>query len=155
MKSWILKSEPDAFSIDQLMAERTQTTLWDGVRNYMARNNLLAMELGDKGYFYHSSCKVPAIVGEMRVVEKAFPDETQFNPESRYFDSKSTRKNPRWFSPRLQFERKYATPITRGMLHKTVLVNSQLFKSFRLSVLPLTQSEAATLEKIVLRLNPL
>ncbi|HRP69477.1 MAG TPA: EVE domain-containing protein [Turneriella sp.] len=149
MKSWILKSEPDAFSIDMLAELPDQTTLWDGVRNYMARNHLMAMKVGDRGYFYHSSCKVPAIVGEVRIVSEAEVDETQFNLASKYYDAKSTHAAPRWFCPRVKFLKKYEHPLSREVLKEAGLENSQLFTSFRLSVIALTSTEAKIIEKLL------
>lgn len=149
MRAWILKSEPDSFGIDHLAALKGQTTLWDGVRNYMARNNLVAMKVGDRGYFYHSSCAVPAIVGEMEVVSEAIPDEGAFDPKSPYFDSKSKRDKPIWFAPKLKFVKKYSEPLTREMLSAAGLQDSQLFKSFRLSVIPLADKEKKIIETLL------
>ena len=149
MRCWILKSEPDAFGIDHLQALKGQTTLWDGVRNYMARNNLVAMKVGDRGYFYHSSCAVPAIVGEMEVIAEAIPDATAFDPKSKYFDAKSKPEKPIWFTPKFRFVKKYDEPLTREMLAAAGLKDSQLFKSFRLSVIPLTEKENKIIEKLL------
>ena len=149
VKSWILKSEPDTFGIDHLIALKDKTTLWDGVRNFTARNNLLAMNIGDRGYFYHSSCAVPAIVGEMKVIAKAAPDESAFDPKSPYFDPKSKREKPQWYSPRFKFVKKYPIELTREMLAAAGLQDSLLFKSFRLSVIPLTAAEVKIIEKLL------
>lgn len=149
MHSWVLKSEPDSFGIDHLMAAKKQSTLWDGVRNYMARNNLRAMQVGDRGYFYHSSCKVPGIVGEMQVVATAIPDVTQFDPKSPYYDAKSTPEQPLWYAPQLKFVKKYKVELTRDILEAAGLGDSKIFKSFRLSVIPLTAKEAKIIEKLV------
>lgn len=149
MQYWILKSEPDAFSIDHLAALKGQATLWDGVRNYMARNNLVAMKPGDLAYFYHSSCAVPAIVGEMEVIAAAVPDETAFDPASEYYDAKSKREKPTWFSPKFKLVKRYSEPLTREMLAAAGLKDSQLFKSFRLSVIPLTAKEHRVIEKLL------
>lgn len=149
MKSWVLKSEPDTFGIDHLMALKGQTTLWDGVRNFTARNNLVAMQIGDRGFFYHSSCAVPAIVGEMKVIAKAVPDETAFDKKSPYFDSKSRREKPQWYSPRFKLVRKYPRELTREILSAAGLGDSQIFKSFRLSVIPLTAAEVKIIDKLL------
>lgn len=149
MKSWILKSEPDTFGIDHLMALKDQTTLWDGVRNFTARNNLVAMEIGDRGYFYHSSCAMPAIVGEMKVIAKAVPDETAFDKKSPYFDPKSKREKPQWYSPRFKFVKKYTMELNREILSAAGLQDSLLFKSFRLSVIPLTEAEVKIIEALL------
>ncbi len=97
IRHWILKSEPTEYSFDDLMAEEGQTTPWDGIRNYQARNFIRdTMGIGDEALFYHSSTKHRAVVGRVEIVSAAYADSTQFEPESRYFDPKSTRENPRW-----------------------------------------------------------
>lgn len=149
MRYWVLKSEPDVFSIDHLVKQKHQSTLWDGVRNFTARNNLVAMEVGDIGYFYHSSCPVPAIVGEMTVIAKAEPDQSAFDPKSAGFDAKSNRERPQWFSPQFKFVRKYETQLSREMLAGAGLLESQIFKSFRLSVIPITAAEHKKIQKLV------
>ena len=102
---WMMKSEPDAFSIDDL--ERVGTEPWSGVRNYQARNFMRdGMRLGDGVMIYHSNCKVPGIAGLARVASAAYPDETQFDAESKYFDEKASREQPRWFLVDVAFERK-------------------------------------------------
>ena len=102
---WLMKSEPDAFSIDDL--QRAGVEPWTGVRNYQARNFMReGMQIGDGVLFYHSSCAVPGIVGTATVASKTYPDETQFNPKSDYYDPKSTREQPRWQLVDIAFERK-------------------------------------------------
>ena len=91
---WLMKSEPDAYSIDTLKKDRV--TLWDGIRNYQARNFMRKMSIGDKVFFYHSNCKPPGIVGLMEVVDLNIVDPTQFQKESVYYDSKSSPEKPRW-----------------------------------------------------------
>ena len=98
---WLMKSEPDAYSIDDL--EREKETIWDGIRNYQARNFMRQMNIGDNVFFYHSNCKPPAIVGLMEVIDKNIIDPTQFNRESKYYDSKSKKSNPRWDCVRVKF----------------------------------------------------
>ena len=98
---WLMKSEPDAYSINNL--EKDQTTLWDGIRNYQARNFMRKMYLGDKVFFYHSNCKPPGIVGLMEVVELKIIDPTQFDKNSKYFDPKSTITAPRWDCVKVKF----------------------------------------------------
>lgn len=95
MKYWLLKSEPDVFSIDHL--QKVGTEPWDGIRNYQARNFMRDdMSIGDLAFFYHSNCKVPGIVGIMRVASEPYPDPFQFDKSSNYFDPKSSKENPRW-----------------------------------------------------------
>lgn len=102
---WLMKSEPDAFSIDDL--QRVGTEPWDGVRNYQARNFMRdGMKVGDGVLFYHSNTKVPGIAGTATVASTPYPDETQFDPDSKYYDPKSTREEPRWQLVDISFERK-------------------------------------------------
>jgi predicted RNA-binding protein with PUA-like domain len=91
---WLFKTEPDAYSIERL--EREGRTEWSGVRNFQARNNMIAMKLGDRGFFYHSSTKVPGIVGICEVIREAYPDFTQFDPKSDYYDPSSSPEKPKW-----------------------------------------------------------
>ena len=91
---WLMKSEPDAYSIDTL--KKDDVTLWDGIRNYQARNFMREMDIGDKVFFYHSNCKPPGIVGLMEVIDLNIVDPTQFQKESAYYDPKSKPENPRW-----------------------------------------------------------
>ena len=91
MRYWLMKSEPDAFSIDDLINAESQTEHWDGIRNYQARNFMRDdMKVGDKVLFYHSNCKEPAVVGVAEVASEPYPDFTAFNPESKYYDPKSS-----------------------------------------------------------------
>ena len=93
-KFWLMKSEPDAYSIDNLKSEGL--TLWDGIRNYQARNFMRKMTIGDKVFFYHSNCKPPGIAGLMEVIGLNIVDPTQFQKKSKYFDPKSSQEKPRW-----------------------------------------------------------
>ncbi len=93
-KFWLMKSEPDAYSIDTL--KRDEVTLWDGIRNYQARNFMRRMSIGDKVFFYHSNCNPPGIVGFMEVIDLNIVDPTQFQKESKYYDPKSSPEKPRW-----------------------------------------------------------
>ena len=106
MRTWLFKTEPNDFSIRDLRDAPDQMTGWDGVRNYQARNFLAQMQEGDLVFIYHSSCKRIGIAGIVRVVKSAYPDPSQFNPESPYYDPKSTAEKPRWQAVDLQFERK-------------------------------------------------
>ena len=102
---WLMKSEPSDYSIDDL--ERDGMEPWDGIRNYQARNLIRdEMQVGDLAFFYHSSCKVPAIVGIMKIVSEAYPDPTQFDPKSNHYDAKSNEDDPRWLLVDVAFERK-------------------------------------------------
>ena len=108
MQFWLMKSEPETYSIDDLAKEPDQTDHWDGIRNYQVRNFFRdAMKIGDMAFFYHSNCKVPGIVGTMRIVSEAYPDHTAFDPEEKYFDPKSDPGNPRWLMLDVKLESKF------------------------------------------------
>ena len=97
MNYWLMKSEPDSFSIDALYNRPNQTEHWDGVRNYQARNMMRdEMKLGDLIFFYHSNCDVPGIVGIMEIVKESYPDFTAFDPEDQHYDPRSDPEDPRW-----------------------------------------------------------
>ena len=115
MSYWLFKSEPDAYSIDDL--ERDGRTAWEGVRNYQVRNMMRdGMKIGDEAIFYHSSCKVPGAVGIMRVAGAARPDPLQFDESSHYFDPKSPRDHPRWLLVEVEFGRRFERAITLAEL---------------------------------------
>lgn len=115
MAHWLMKSEPDDYSIDDL--EKDKVEPWDGIRNYQVRNMFRDdMKVGDKAFFYHSSCKVPAVVGTMKIASKAYPDPTQFDPDSKHYDPKSDPDNPRWLLVDVKFTRKLKRPITLSEL---------------------------------------
>lgn len=139
MAVWLMKSEPDEFSINDL--KHRQQANWDGVRNFQARNFMRQMELGDTVLFYHSSCKVPAIVGTAIVSKTAHPDPSCWNPESKYFDQKSTADKPRWDQVELSFAGKLMRPITLTVLKAMPELKgfSLVQKGSRLSVMPVDQ----------------
>jgi predicted RNA-binding protein with PUA-like domain len=111
MACWLMKSEPETYSIDDL--ERDGREMWDGIRNYQAGNMMRdTMRIGDDVFFYHSNCKEPAIVGIAKVASEPYPDPTQFDPESKYFDPKSNADDPRWCLVDIQFVRKLARALT-------------------------------------------
>ena len=113
MNYWLFKSEPDAFSINDLRAMKGKKDHWDGIRNYQARNLMRdEMVKGDLGFFYHSSCKVPGIVGIVEVVKEAYPDHTSWDPEGKYYDPKSSPDNPRWVMVDVKFRQKFAEVIS-------------------------------------------
>ncbi|MDH3532668.1 MAG: EVE domain-containing protein [Gammaproteobacteria bacterium] len=139
MAHWLIKSEPDAYSIDDL--KRDGREMWDGIRNYQARNMMRDdMRVGDEVLFYHSSCKVPAIVGIAKVASKPYPDPTQFDPESKYYDPKSDRKDPRWCLVDLKFVRKLKQPITLAELKAHPALDDMLLtrRGNRLSIMPVS-----------------
>ena len=107
MRYWLMKSEPDELSIDDLARAPRQRTAWFGVRNYQARNFMRdQMQIGDQVLFYHSSCPEPGIAGLAEVCAGAHPDQTQFDKTSKYYDAKATRDNPRWFNVEVKFVKK-------------------------------------------------
>lgn len=141
---WLMKSEPDTFSIDDLAQAKNQTTFWEGVRNYQARNTLRdSMKVGDLAFFYHSSCKEPAIVGVVKITRKGYPDVTAFDPKSSYYDPKSKPSEPRWYGVDVQLVEKLARPLTLSSIraeHK--LADFKLLqKGNRLSVFSVTNQE--------------
>lgn len=140
---WLMKTEPDAFSIDDLA--RVGTEPWTGVRNYQARNNMRAMQVGDGVLFYHSSCDVPGIVGTAKVASVPYPDPTQFDRKSDYYDPKSTREEPRWQLVDVTFERKLRRAIALEEIRQHVDRLGEGFaltqRGSRLSVLPVTASQ--------------
>ncbi|MFT3669440.1 MAG: EVE domain-containing protein [Pseudoxanthomonas sp.] len=140
---WLMKSEPDTFSIDNL--KKVGTEPWNGVRNYQARNFMRSMQVGDGVLFYHSNCKEPGIVGTATVATAAYPDDTQFNPTSDYYDPKSTREDPRWSLVDVKFERKLARTITLDEIKQQADALGDGFaltqRGNRLSVLPVTAAQ--------------
>jgi predicted RNA-binding protein with PUA-like domain len=140
---WLMKSEPDAFSIDDL--KKVGVEPWNGVRNYQARNHMRQMQVGDGVLFYHSSCAIPAIVGIAKVASVAYPDPTQFDPKSDYFDAKSTREEPRWSLVDVAFERKLkrAIPLEEIKQHADALGEGFALtqRGSRLSVSPVSAAQ--------------
>ena len=142
MAYWLMKSEPDVYSIDDLKRDKREP--WDGIRNYQVRNMFRdQMQIGDLAFFYHSNCKPPAIVGVMSIVSEAYPDPTQFDPKSRYYDAKSDKENPRWLLRDLKYKRKLKREITlQELKEQKKLENFRLNqRGNRLSVIPVTESE--------------
>ena len=150
MNFWLMKSEPDEFSIDDLAKAPKQTTPWFGVRNYQARNFMRDdMRVGDRAFFYHSSCPEPGIAGIVEVSKLAYPDATQFDPKSEYYDSKSTRDAPRWFNVDVKLVRKTRL-VTVPMLRETPGLAEMvtLRRGNRLSITPVTAAEWKIVDKL-------
>ena len=142
IQHWLMKSEPDTFSIDDL--KRKKQEAWDGVRNYQARNFMRdGMRPGDQVFFYHSNCAEPGIVGIARVATDAYPDPSQFDPKSKYFDAASSRDHPRWALVEVKFVRKLKRTITLKELQaQPALAGMPLVrKGNRLSVLPVSAED--------------
>lgn len=142
MNHWLLKSEPDVFSIDDLAKSPKQITAWEGVRNYQARNFLRDMKMGDLGFFYHSNATPPGIIGIVEVVKEAYPDVSSFDPKSDYYDAKSTPENPRWFCVDVKLVKKFPRLISLPEIKNTPQLKEMvLLHRGRLSVQPVTLTE--------------
>ncbi len=144
MNYWLMKTEPTCFSIDDLVNAPNQTTCWDGVRNYQARNFMRdTMRKGDLVFFYHSNCELPGIAGIAKIVREAYPDHTAFDPESEHPDLASSPDNPRWFMVDVQFVEKFEHVISLAMLKHYAELSDMILlrKGNRLSVLPVTLQE--------------
>lgn len=137
MKYWLMKSEPDVYSITDLQHDRV--SLWDGVRNYQARNFLREMKIGDYAFFYHSNTKPPAIVGLMQIIETDMADPTQFDQNSEYYDAKSSRESPRWQTVKVKFIEEFPRLISLDKLKENFGDDELLVvkKGNRLSVIPI------------------
>ena len=134
---WLMKSEPDAFGIDDL--KRRGSEPWSGVRNYQARNFMRdQMQPGDPAFLYHSSCPQPGVYGVMEIASKAYPDPTQFDRKSPYFDAAATREQPRWYLVDVRYRRHLKRPVLLGELRANEgrLKGFKLFSAVRLSVMP-------------------
>lgn len=140
---WLFKAEPDVYGIDHLAAAPNKTGRWDGIRNYQARNFLRdQIKLGDEVFIYHSSCKNVGIVGIAKVVKTAYPDPTQFDPESDYYDPKSPPENPRWISVDIQLTQVFPRLISLAEIKaQPALENMVLIRQGRLSTQPVTSDE--------------
>jgi predicted RNA-binding protein with PUA-like domain len=141
-KYWLMKSEPDVFSIDHL--KKNKTTLWEGVRNYQARNYMMKdMNPGDHVLFYHSNAEPPGIAGLATVSKKAIPDPTQFDKKSEYYDSKSTQDKPRWFCVEVKFQNKFSNLLTLHEIKNTPQLSEMLVikKGQRLSIQPVSEKD--------------
>ena len=151
MNYWLMKSEPDEVSVDDALAAPDATVAWTGVRNYQARNFMRdQMAKGDQLFFYHSSCEEPGIVGIAEVCKQAYPDETQFDKKSPYYDEKSTRDNPRWLHVDVKFVKKTRTiglPELRS--HKALTNMRLLARGNRLSVTPVDPAEWEYINKLL------
>ena len=139
---WLMKSEPSAYSIETL--EKEKETIWDGIRNYQARNFMRKMEIGDQAFFYHSNCKPPGIVGLMEIIDKNIIDPTQFDKNSKYYDSKSDKSNPRWDCVKVRFLFKSKEIISLKELRLFFKEEELLVvkKGNRLSILPVPKKSA-------------
>lgn len=144
MRYWLMKSEPDAFGVDDLAARPDQTEHWDGVRNYQARNMMRdEMKKGDLVFFYHSNCEMPGIVGIAEISREGYPDHTAFDQENKHYDPASDPDKPRWFMVDVRFVRKLKRTITLGELKDRPDLDGFALtrRGNRLSVMPVTEEQ--------------
>ena len=148
---WLFKSEPNSYSIDDLAAEKQQTTFWDGVRNYQARNMLRDdVAVGDRVLFYHSNAKPMIVAGTMEVTRAGYPDHTPFDPDDHHYDPKSDPDDPTWFMVDVKLIQKFPTPVTRDELKaEPALAEMMLLqRGSRLSIQPVTAAEWKAIHKL-------
>ena len=150
MNHWLLKSEPDCFSIQDLAKAPRKTTCWNGVRNYQARNFLRAMAKGDLALFYHSSCDPPAVVGTVEIVRESYPDPTAWDPDDDHFDPKASPENPVWSMVDVRLVAIHPRPVTIDELRgtKSLAGLELLRRGSRLSVHPVTAAEFRVIERM-------
>jgi predicted RNA-binding protein with PUA-like domain len=143
MKYWLMKSEPDECSIDDVLAAPGRTTPWSGVRNYQARNFMRdEMRVGDGVLFYHSSCPEPGIAGLAEVASAPYPDKTQFDPKSDYYDPQSKRETPRWFNVDVRARKKTRLVSLQELKAHKPLANMRVLRpGNRLSITPVSEPE--------------
>lgn len=153
MQYWLMKSEPDVFSIADLARSPRKTTCWEGVRNYQARNFLRSMKRGDRALFYHSNADPPGVAGVVEIVREAYPDPTAWNPKSDYHDPKASPENPVWSMVDVQLVRIFPREVPLDELRATKpLAGMELVRrGSRLSVTPVTAAEFRTIEKLAAR----
>ena len=147
---WLMKSEPRVFSIEDLARSSKQTTCWDGVRNYQARNFMRAMAAGDRVLFYHSNAEPPAVVGVAEVVRTAYPDATQFDKTSHHYDPTSALSAPRWDMVDIQYRQTFKRSLSLDQLRQEPKLKGMVLlqKGSRLSVQPVTEAEWAIVLKL-------
>jgi predicted RNA-binding protein with PUA-like domain len=153
-KFWLVKSEPDEFSIDDLETSKEQTTCWDGVRNYQARNTLRDdMKVGDLVLFYHSNADPPGIAGIVKVVRDGYPDHTAFDPQDKHFDPKSKKAEPKWFMVDVQLVEKFPRLLPLPELKKVPELEGMVLlqKGSRLSVQPVSEAHFKWIQKMARR----
>lgn len=149
MKYWLMKSEPDVFSIDQL--QKDKTTWWEGVRNYQARNFMMKdMQVGDEVLFYHSNAEPPGVAGIAKISKVAAPDQLQFDKKSEYFDPKATKEKPIWFCVEVQFVKKFTELVSLAELRENEKLHDMLVlqKGSRLSVQPVEKKHFDLVKKM-------
>ena len=147
---WLMKSEPSAFSIEDLARAPKQTTCWDGVRNYQARNFMREMAVGDQVFFYHSNAEPPAVVGIAEVVRTAYPDQTQFDKASHHYDPASVPSAPRWDMVDIRYRQTFKASLSLDRLRQELKLKGMVLlrKGSRLSVQPVTEAEWVVVLKL-------
>ena len=147
---WLMKSEPSAFSIEDLARAPKQTTCWDGVRNYQARNFMREMAVGDQVIFYHSNAEPPAVVGIAEVARTAYPDQTQFDKASHHYDPASVPSAPRWDMVDIRYRQTFKASLSLDRLRQELKLKGMVLlrKGSRLSVQPVTEAEWVVVLKL-------
>ncbi len=147
---WLMKSEPDVFSIGHLKARPKRTAPWDGVRNFQARNYMRAMRNGDLAFFYHSSCPEPGVAGIVEIAREAYPDSTAWEPSSAYFDSRSRPDRPLWDMVDVRYQRatKRLIPLSELRANPKLKLMPLLARGSRLSIMPVTPEQWAAILKM-------
>jgi predicted RNA-binding protein with PUA-like domain len=153
VRYWLMKSEPDEFSIDDLAAAPGRTTPWFGVRNYQARNFMRdQMRVGDRAFFYHSSCPEPGIAGVVEVSSPAYPDASQFDRKSEYYDPQATRAAPRWLNVDVRLvEKTPFVPLAELRAHRELAGMRALKPANRLSITPVAADEWAFITRRLMK----
>jgi predicted RNA-binding protein with PUA-like domain len=150
MSYWLMKSEPDVFSIDDLASRPNRTERWDGVRNFQARNFMRAMKVGERAFFYHSSCPQPGVAGVIEIVRAAYPDESSWNPRSEYYDPRSKPDKPYWDMVDVRFDRKLKRLIPLAELRANAALKHMrlLARGNRLSIMPVAERDWTAILKM-------
>ncbi|MFY9233407.1 MAG: EVE domain-containing protein [Fimbriimonadaceae bacterium] len=151
MRYWLMKSEPETYGIDHLIAEPNQTGMWEGCRNYTVRNFIRDdMSIGDLAFFYHSNANPSGVVGIMEVVSDPYPDPTQWDPKSHYYDPKSPKDNPRWLVRDMKFFEKFPRTVSLAELKAAPGLEDMMVtrKGMRLSITPVSAAEWAIVVKL-------
>lgn len=151
MTYWLLKTEPTTFSIDDLSSAPHQTTFWDGVRNYQARNMLRdAMKVGELAFFYHSNCKQPGIVGIVKITQVGQPDSTAFDPKSPYYDPRSKIEHPTWYGVSVKLVKKFPAIVSLDTLRHDPKLKDMIIlrKGNRLSITPISDKQWQTITNV-------
>ena len=150
MNYWIMKSEPDVFSINDLKNRKHQTEPWNGVRNYQARNFMKEMKLHDQAFFYHSSCAIPGIAGLVEISKVAYPDHTSWDKKSTYHDPRSSLEKPLWFMVNVTFKKEFNPVLSLEELRKFKELSELIIlrKGNRLSITPISEKEFQFIKKV-------